>query len=77
MTLVSILTFLSANKAIIVGATATMGEVTITLVNLYRKYKAGKNNLSNLSYETVSNDRKIGKMLLWSINPINLFRDPA
>jgi len=70
----SILTFLTANKAIIVGATATLAEVGTIIINFVRKNKAEK----QMSEAGVTDVPKtfVGKKLLWAANPVNLFRKP-
>ena len=74
----SILTFLAANKAIIVGATATLAEVATIIINFVRKNKAEKEVVQTMGDASAASAPKasVGKKLLWSANPINLFRKP-
>jgi len=72
----TILTFLAGNKAIIVGATATIAEVATIVINFVRKNKAEKQVVQAMGTEGATDAPKtsLGKKLLWSANPINLFR---
>ena len=74
----SILTFLAANKTIIVGATATLAEVGTIIINFVRKNKAEKQMVQTMSEAGMTDVPKasVGKKLLWAANPINLFRKP-
>ena len=68
----NILEFLTNNKIIIIGATVTLTEVLTVIINFRRKNKAEQSMIStmgtNYKYKTIS------QKLLWSLNPINLFR---
>ena len=64
-----ILIWLADNKEIVIGAAVTISELIIILVNTLRRSKA----------KTVTAmDAKSSKLkkLVWSANPINLFRKP-
>lgn len=62
--LTSLLTFLAENKIILVGASATIGEIFVIIINTIRRSK---------KVQTFENK---GNSFLWSANPINLFRKP-
>lgn len=66
--LVSLLTFLTEHKVVIVGAAATISELIVIIVNLWRKLRQRKTGV--MVYTPVSPVRT----LLWAMNPINLFR---
>ncbi len=72
----SILTFLATNKAIIVGATATLAEVTTIIINFVRKNKVENEMVQTMGDVDSPESLKspLGKKLLWSANPLNLFR---
>lgn len=72
--LVEILTFLATNKVVITGAAATLAEVVVVLVNLRRRLKKQSEDTTLLSDESVKSS--MFKDLMWSANPINLFRSP-
>jgi len=77
----SILTFLTENKSIIVGAAATIAEVATIVVNFVRKTKANEKVVQTMmnagdDIEFGGSKPSNGKKLLWSANPINLFKKP-
>lgn len=76
--LVEILTFLATHKVVIAGAAATLSEVVVVLVNLRRRLKKQSEEVTLLSeiYDDVNQKPSTFKNLLWSANPINLFRSP-
>lgn len=67
--LTSILTYLAAHKVILVGATATVCEMLVIVVNTYRKLKAKKSAAFGKSSR-----ESTAKILAWSANPLNLFK---
>jgi hypothetical protein len=69
----SILQFLSSNKTIVVGATACLAEVATIIVNFTRKIRSDKQKVQTLD---AGKKQSFTKKLLWSANPINLFRSP-
>ena len=81
--LLETLSFLAANKTVVLGAVACVGESGVIIYNLVRKVKAenAKRILHDVSqvkavhavdFESTSKWQKI----LWSANPMNLFREP-
>ena len=75
-----ILTFLAENKAIIIGTAATITEVATIVVNFVRKTKSDENIVQIMmdaesSTQETSPKSSTGKKLLWSANPINLFKN--
>lgn len=68
----NILEYLASNKTIVVGATATLAEVTVIIVNTWRKLRADKNRTVAMGMARPSNLQ----VFLWAANPINLFRQP-
>jgi len=75
----SILTFLAENKAIVVGACACIAEVATIVVNFVRRTKSDAKvvqTMMDAGSGTASSAPKLsaGKKLLWSVNPINLFK---
>jgi hypothetical protein len=76
MDIASILTWLADNKTIVVGAFATLSEVIVIIVNCYRKTKAEKVAVKTLiSVPETAPKSTLTRKLLWSANPINLFRE--
>lgn len=78
-TIEPILTFLSSKQAVIIGATATIVEVVITIVNAYRRCKDAEKKLATLTVvpAEVAKDHpetNFYSFLVWSLNPVNLFR---
>lgn len=74
--LTSILTYLSSNKLIVVGAFATTCECLVIAVNTWRQLRKEKSMAKALSVDAKS-FRKVRSMktvLLWSANPLNLFK---
>lgn len=69
----SLLQFLTDNRTIIVGATVTIAEVTTVVVNLLRKLKSEKEKMQTMG---AGERESFAKKLIWSANPINLFRQP-
>lgn len=74
MTLLNILTFLSENKTVVVGATVTMCEVIVIIINYVRKSRS--ENKRFMSEAVEEGPMTMKNKLFWSINPINLFREP-
>lgn len=77
------LIFLAANKAVIVGAAATVAELIVISVNLYRRLRAKKRfELESADNPVLASQREpvykssLFNDLAWSANPINLFRNP-
>lgn len=77
------LIFLATNKAIIVGAAATVAELIVISVNLYRRLRAKKrfelesaDNPVPTSKRATDYKGSLFNDLAWSANPINLFRNP-
>ena len=78
----TILEYLANNKTIVVGATVTLAEVIVIIVNTWRKLRA--NRIAAASYYNVGTPEsklyqppvplKKVNVFLWAINPINLFR---
>lgn len=71
-----LLTYLSGNKIIIVGAVGTICESIVIIVNCYRRLKKEKVIAMKLSVEPSSFRSIISwkSLLLWSANPLNLFK---
>jgi len=82
-----IVTYLSENKPALIGAIGTIIEIIILVFNLFRKLKAKKH--AQMRVQSVARKpKKVRKQvaihaakynskirtLLWSANPINLFR---
>ena len=63
--LTDILTFLSENKVITIGAVATICEVIVIVVNCVKRIKAVKPMSETSKFKT----------FLWVANPINLFKE--
>lgn len=79
MTLETILTFLTENKTIIVGAVVTLTEVATIVINFVRKTKSDAKVVqtmidSGTGTSQLAPKASVGKKLLWSANPINLFK---
>lgn len=82
--LLEVLTFISANKAVITGSVACVGEVVVIILNLRRKYKAEAAKtirvpIPNKNWEVTMTETTIEpawRKVLWAANPINLFRKP-
>lgn len=80
-----ILTYLSVQNAIIVGAVGTICEVIVIVYNMTRKLKAENREYNiRLSVHIDSPDRferppKPNKLktFMWSLNPLNVFRKPG
>ncbi len=80
---VEILTFLTDHKLIIIGAATTFCEVVVVFVNMRRKLRKDLQTVSTMDAGDQRAERRtrVGRMtskeyLLWSANPINLFRKP-
>ena len=76
----ALLIFLSSKQTIIIGATVTLTEVVVTIINAYRKVKAAENKnnalklrVTALNTEPVQNTR-FYQFLISVINPLNLFK---
>jgi len=78
MMLLEVLTFLTNHRTIIIGATTTLTEVVIIFVNMRRKLRKDTQAASIINHRIDQRTyitRIISrKYLLWSANPINLFR---
>lgn len=81
--IVEILTFLTDYKVIVVGAATTLSEVVVVLVNMRRKLKAERQAVETMSAADQDFEKRTRlsrmlsrKNLLWSANPLNLFRQP-
>jgi len=72
MNLETILTFITNDKTIIVGAVVAITEIITIIVNFYRKIKAEAEAVKILSTSKTSFINKF----FWSANPANLFRKP-
>jgi hypothetical protein len=68
----AILTYLTENKLLLVGAVAALTEVLAIVINFWRKVKAEATAVKVYGGDHVKVSA-ISK-LLWSANPINLFR---
>jgi len=66
----SVLKFLTTNKEICIGAAVTVTEVLTIVINWWRKNKVAPQKITTMGKET------FGQKLIWSINPVNLFRKP-
>jgi hypothetical protein len=64
--MITILTFLAANKTIIIGAAVTVAELGV----IYRNYKKRTRSRA----VSKSSKGQIVRDILWSANPINLFK---
>ena len=70
--LTEILSFLTSQKTIIVGAAACVCEVIVLVVNTYRKLHSQNIQFKTLgTYKQVTSTKEI---FFWALNPINLFR---
>lgn len=69
--LTDILNFLSSQNIIIVGAVTCVCEVLVVIVNTYRQLKHQKQQVQTLGIKKTTST---SKMLVWSLNPLNLFR---
>lgn len=67
-----ILDFLATNKTMLTAAAVTVGELMVIGVNVYRKIKARKTEVTTMEVKP----RSVASLLLWSANPVNLFRKP-
>lgn len=67
-----VLSFLASNKVIIVGATVTVTESLTIIINFWRKIRADEKRTELMGTKPDS----IGRTILWSANPLNLFRKP-
>ncbi len=65
----NILQFLADNKEILVGAALTVSEFIVILVNTLRRSKAKPVGVMDAKHSKL-------KSLIWSANPVNLFRKP-
>ena len=68
----SIMTYLAENKAVVVGAVATVLEVATLVINFWRQNKSNK--VKPLGVEAKGRTKL--QNFLWAANPINLFRKP-
>ena len=75
MTLTDVLNFLTSEKTVIVGSITCLCESVVIIVNTYRRLKSHEqdNKITPSSYEP-SPKLKTSEILLWSLNPLNLFR---
>lgn len=73
---VELLEFLAGNKAVLIGAAVTVGELLVIAVNTYRKLRADKAKDAEITTLEAKPKRSVSSTLLWSANPINLFRKP-
>ena len=69
----TILTFLTENKSICVGAAITITEVATIFINWHRKLEAEHSRVTSIGAGIVKTE-PVRSKILWSINPINLFR---
>lgn len=70
-----LLTYLAEHKAIIVGATATLSEVAVVLINMWRKIrKSKKTEIYSLNSTGAKRSIIRPTTLLWAANPLNLFK---
>lgn len=80
--LTEILTYLTVQKVIILGAAATISELIIIIVNTYRKIKANTQSINTFMAVDARTEGifkphpNIKGTFLWSVNPMNLFRKP-
>ena len=65
----NILTFMTENKEIIIGAAVVVSELVVIIVNTRRRLKKKSVKLMGDKSSTMGE-------LLWVANPINLFRRP-
>lgn len=79
--IIETLTFLSQNKTIIIGATATIAELFVIIINLKRRIKKEQNLVKYMTapYINLEQRTRISRTLslrnlLWAANPINLFK---
>jgi len=93
-TIITILSFLSEHKVIVLSAAGTVAQLVVIMFNMIRKIhkiKAKKANerLIAMSYGPTKHTKPMNmkqlesldkrdytEALLWSMNPINLFRKP-
>lgn len=66
-----ILSFLADNKTIVVGATMTIAECVVIVVNTIRKLRQPP---AKVSLKDSPCKKSSENLFLWVINPINLFR---
>lgn len=78
----SALTFITENKVLLIAAVAVVCEVIVTFVNLYRKFKGQPpivlpesvvKAVDQPAVETVK-PLSTTEMVMWSVNPLNLFK---
>jgi len=68
----SILSFLTSDSAIIVGAVATVAEVFVIIINARKRIKKAR----MVTVCSGSCGCSKFKKILWVMNPINLLRQP-
>lgn len=66
---VEMLEFLCDNKKILVGATVTICEIAVVIINAYKLAKANKSRRVHI----MTYDSKWTRFL-WVINPLNVFK---
>ena len=71
MTLETILTFITNDKTIIVGAVVAITEIITIIINFYRKIKLESNAVKVYGGDHVKTS--FVQKLIWSANPLNLF----
>lgn len=72
--MMELLEFLANNKAVLIGAAATVGELLVIAVNTYRKLRANKQRAIEIATLEAKEQPTTFQIFLWSANPINLFR---
>jgi hypothetical protein len=76
----NILDYLVSNKVAVTGATATLAEVVVIIVNTWRKLRNHRANLAEtirvLGRDATLPPLKKSAIFLWAINPLNLLRQP-
>lgn len=75
-TITAITTYLSEHQVILIGASTTIAEITVIVVNCYRKLKSDKSKTTTMGLKGSKSVKptSVLRVLLWSANPINLFR---
>lgn len=71
--------YLSNNGTVIITSAATLAELIVIIVNLLRKLKSNINQKFSVDLQSYHLEKKKNttmNLILWSVNPINLFRKP-